>query len=282
MKKRIILCMMLTIMIAYAHAQVLEPTAEESEVLLCHKEEIDSMALTNGKEAFVELCLRYYVPKAQSHNLKSLLLLREKRKAAYRYIYPDAIQSRVESKLSVDSIFQDSIDAILIPHNKISGENISFAVKCLNILEFDDTQRKYIINEALDIAHQIRKDPGIDVWNREMDVIKKTFTKKQLDKYFTLKNGKKVTQILHNTWNKLSDAGLTAELDSTREWSRAYLYYTEQLKMMDLYKNHRNVREKALADLARHMPQMVRMYDAMEKKKRIESRKKEMRKEYVW
>lgn len=258
-------------------------TDEERAAAEKHKKELSERSRLNGEEAFATLCIKYYVPKSKSKELSELLMLREQRKAAYDYIHEESPVKRAKAKLAIDSAFQDSIDVRLIPFNKgISGENISFAMRLMPILNLDEAQRSYIAQKALDIAHQLRINPRKNVWNDEINALRQTLNTEQLDCFFTHKNAGKVTSLMRQTWNKLNEANMTAKLDSARDCAQTYMYYLEQQKINDIYRFYGTSKKKYLAELSKRMPEMVRLYDSLGKRKRIEARKKEVGKEYVW
>ena len=259
------------------------PTDEELAVAEKHKKALAERSRINGEEAFATLCIEYYVPKSKSEELSDLIMLRERRKAAYDYIYEKSPAKRARAKLAIDSAFQDSIDVPLIPFNHgISGDNISFAMRLMPILNLDEAQRSYIVQKALDIARQMRNNPRRNVWNDEINTLRQTLNAEQLDRFFTHKNAGKATSLMRLTWSKLSKAGVAARLDSARDCAQAYMYYLEQQKINDLYKYYGTSKKKYLAELSKRMPEMVRLYDSLGKRKRLEARKKEVGKEYVW
>ena len=279
--------LIMTIAATMAQAANAQPgiglTDKERAATEKHKKELARRSRLNGEEAFATLCIKYYVPKSKSKELSDLVMLRERRKAAYDYIYEKSPARRASAKLAIDSAFQDSIDMRLIPFNKgISGENMSFAMRLMPILNLDEAQRSYIVQKALDIAGQLRKNPRKNVWNDEINALRQSLNAKQLDRFFTHKNAGKVTSLMRQTWNKLCEAGMTARLDSARDCAQAYMYYMEQQKINDIYKYYGTSKKKYLAELSKRMPEMVRLYDSLGKRKRMEARKKEVGKEYVW
>ena len=122
----------------------------------------------------------------------------------------------------------------------------------------------------------------MDVWDREMDVLKKTLTRKQLNSYFIQKNCMGITKQMHDAWNKLEAKGLTSELDSAKECAKTYMFFAEKMKIEDLYKNHDDTRKRALSELNKQMPTMVRMLEAIDKRKRVDEKMKQVDKQYMW
>ena len=284
MYKTILIMTIAATMAQAANAQAgIGLTDDERAATEKHKKELAQRLRLNGEEAFATLCIKYYVPKSKSKELSDLVMLRERRKAAYDYIHEKSPARRARAKLAIDSAFQDSIDVRLIPFNQgISGENISFAMRLMPILNLDEAQRSYIMQKALDIARQLRKNPRKNVWNDEINTLRKTLNAEQLDCFFTHKNAGKATSLMRQTWSKLCEANMAARLDSTRDCAQAYMYYLEQQKINDIYRYYGTSKKKYLAELSKRMPEMVRLYDSLGKRKRMEARKKEVGKEYVW
>lgn len=283
MKKKLLFCLLLGLTVCGANGQSRMPSEQEDSVLREHYEELKASAFPVYNEAYTALCLKYNVPKSARKSLRHWLALREERKVAQNYIYPDSIVKRVKVKNALDALYQDSIDIILIPFNSnISGENISYALKIASALNLDTAQHEYLKEQALAFARQLRENPRKDVWEQEMKILVNTLSKKQQDRFFSLKNGVKVGTKTRQTWEKLKNAGLVEELDSAREWARTVMYYTEEQKVMDLYKKNANMRRKNLAELSRQMPLAVKMLDALEKQRRNEEKKENVGKEYVW
>lgn len=242
----------------------------------------DSLPESSIQTALAGLCQQYRIPKPQGRRLKELLSERERRKSAISCLHQHSSKRRKIENMRIDSAYQDSIDLVLMPYNRISGENISFAIGMAKAFHLDKAQYDYIARQALDMAHDMRRTPGLNVWNREMQVLKKTMTAKQLSSFFYQKNGVAVGGMLKEAWSRLQSAGLTEELDSARECARACLYYHEYLKICDLYKHDAMLRKRNLAELANHMPLMVRMDNALTKQERGSGRRRSTKNEYVW
>ncbi len=118
-----------------------------------------------------------------------------------------------------------------------------------------------------------------------MDLLRKTLDKKQLDRFFTIKNGIIVSREARQAWKRICDAGLESEVDSAKEMNLAISYYHERQKIKDIYRYYGTPQKKYLAELSRQMPLIVRMVDALDKKARMEEDEKKngtIGKEYVW
>lgn len=277
-------CLLLILLAGFATNWICaQQLSAEMSVLIERGNDIIPQAKKAGEEAYAELCIKYYVPKSQRQHLTRLLEEREMRKLTYNYIHPNSAYKRVCSRMAVDSVFQDSIDMVLIPYNKnISGENISYVLRTIKAYNLDEAQSKYLKHQALDLAHQLHRNPRANVWKQEMKALRSTMTEKQLECFFALKNGSRIGKKLKEDWIKLTEAGQTSDLDSISDRAKASRYYMSQYKIMDLYKYENSVRKKQLEELSKQMPLWVKKVDALEKRKRIDERKKEVSKDYVW
>lgn len=283
MKKKLFLCYLVFVSgVTAISAQTIEPTGEEMNVFFEHADEIIQKSDDACNEIIVSLSMNYMIPDSLTSIIRNYIELREKRKSICDYLYHNSLEQRVKAKMVIDSLFQDSIDVILIPYNSISGENISYALKIHKILQLDKAQKDYIEHEALDIARKIRRNPRLDVWDREMELLKNTLTSNQLNQFFVHKHGVKVGQILTEAWNRLEQQGLTTELDSVKDRTMAYYYYLEQLKIEDVYRRKDDLRRKALRELNKQKPLMVKMLDAIDKRKQVNAHMRERGNDFVW
>ena len=262
-------------------------TKVEGQVYRAHADDILPQVFNRCDELSMEIHLRYVCSPSKDEKLGQYLLQRELRKACYDYILPDSIKRRVMIKMRIDAQYQDSIDMLLIPeyYNRISGDNISYALHAKRAVRMDSTQYDYLMGKALDMAHRLRRNPRLNVWNEEMEILTKTLTKEQLDRFFRDKNARSVTKEMQAGWKRLTDAGLAEQLDSVNDMARAYFYFQERQKIKDLYKYNSTAQRKHLAELNKSMPTMIRMLDGLDKKARIEENErnnKTVGKEFVW
>ena len=237
-----------------------------------------------GLEKYTELSLSYHVSKHDVEKLKQLLINREKKKMLCRFLYNKTLRERVKALMTIDSIYQDSVFALLIPHNKyMSGSNIKLAMKLSMSLDMFRMQKDTITWKAVSIARKLKKNPKLDVWDDEMNFLTEIFSDKQLEKFFIHKNGAKITKKLNHAWNMLYEKDLVAEVDSSKEWPKAYLYYHREQKIHDLYKNHTDLRRKNLSELRKHKPKLIKMYEAYLKREKINIQKeKEETRNLAW
>lgn len=266
---------------------LLKPNLEES-FMRNKSSDIQKAIADIGYESSIEMRLTYNVPFDKMNQLTALIKNREMRKLCYNTIYADSLLKRVMCKMEIDSLYRDTINTILIPlpNSRISGENISLALQNSKSLRLDDAQYDNMMEQAVGMARQIRKNRTLNVWNWEMEVLRKTLTPDQLTYFFVIKNLDKVSAEIDNGWKKLADAGLTEQLDSIKEFPLAFRYYQEYYKIKDLYRYYGTSQKKHIAELEKRKPAMVQLLATLDKNTREQEKNKHktktIGKEFVW
>ncbi len=287
MKKKRMILLCLALIAAYvAKAQsVLRPESEQA-IKQEKLEAINEQAKIASSEDFANLCISYKVMKKFSPRLKEILSEREQRKACYNYIYSNAPYKRARAKMEIDSLYQDSIDIRLIPYNKnISGEYMSIALFEEKTLRLDSAQYNAIKRCALDLAHRLRKNPKLDTWPEERQVITTSLSPKQVEKLLVRKNGKKIAEDFHKAWNRLKEAGLTQQLDSVSDGALAVVYLEKSYVIKDLYQRDKRARRAAMTQLDKRKPIIMRLLDGLNKKEALEKKEENQQsigKDFVW
>ena len=256
----------------------------EEAILEAHAEEIKQVGHENAEEAFIQITRTFNVSNHSASKVGWLILRRENQKAACKFVYPDDVERRTLKKMEIDKIYQDSIDILLIPHNKLSGDNISLALLVSERLKLSLEQMQKTEAKALDIEHRIQNDRQLDVWDEELNFLKNTLSSKQFKEFFVIKNGKRVIEMKDKAWEKLAAEGLTSGLDSVKVCREACWFYDEQEKIKDLYKNNPKSEQKMLSELNRRKPMMLKMLDGIDKRKKMEEEKtkENIGKDFVW
>lgn len=288
MKRKFLLIIALALMYLYAGAQTFRKINMEEDMLRTDYADIQNAVAHDGLEKILEMKLTYKVPLNKLSTISNFIKNREMHKYCYNYIYADSILKRVRCKLEIDSVYRDSINTVLIPisGSNISGANISYALNCVKSLQLDSAQYDYMMDKALDMARRIRNDRTLNVWNEEMDILRKTLSSKQLTYFFVVKNLDKVATEIDEGWKSLVEAGLSEQLDSAKEFPLAFMYFQEKYKIKDLYRYYGTSQKKYMAELEKRKPSMVQMLATLDK----EARKKEQNnkktktigKEFVW
>ncbi len=281
MRIRTLLCGFLITTAGASYAQ--RTTTESDSVLKQNWQAIVSYARIAAADAHDEMLQKFRMPGMKDAKIRELLLARETKKATLRYIYPRDLWKRVNERLRIDSLYRDSLNEILIPRNHISGDYITYALRIANIQNYTEEQYRTLMDGALGIARRLYINPRQDTGNEEIELIRKTLTPTQLDRYFIQKNSGIATTLTKQGWKKLKDAGLTAELDSSRHWMQGYMYYRNRQRILELYRADKKVMYSHLRDLNNRKPQMIRLLDGLNHKANI--RKEEnnnVGKDFVW
>lgn len=288
MKRKIFLFIAMPLIYSGALAQSLRKPNIEESFMRNKSSDIQKAIADIGYESSIEMRLTYNVPFDKMNQLTALIKNREMRKLCYNTLYADSLLKRVMCKMEIDSLYRDSINTILIPlpNSRISGENISLALQNSKSLRLDDAQYDNMMEQAVGMARQIRKNRTLNVWNLEMEVLRKTLTPDQLTYFFVIKNLDKVSTEVDNGWKKLADAGLTEQLDSIKEFPLAFRYYQEYYKIKDLYRYYGTSQKKHIAELEKRKPAMVQLLATLNKSTREQEKNKHktktIGKEFVW
>ena len=284
MMRKTILSIALAMLYLSAKAEVLRCTIQEKEVYLANKEMVDSMLDFRYREEVARINHFFHVPEKDMARLVFYVKNREFKYICQDILYKDSLDRRVKNKIIIERVFQDSINSILIPtcRYNISGENLSYALHCRNMLNLDSAQYAYIMDKALSMARRIRKDYRVNVWNEEMEILKKTLDKSQLWSFFRRKNYLKVLDEFDKAWDKLKEADLTEQLDSAKDAKEAIKYMHRRQMIKDLYRYYGTSQKKYLAELDKSKPKMIKMLDGIDKKARVEEKEKTVGKEFVW
>lgn len=284
--KKLFLVAVITLLCMPAIAENLWLNTLEGETYYANKSVIDSLLFLRHPEEMRKIEKRYIVPPDGYAKLDHYVMNRELKYICQDFLYKDSLDKRVFDKIVIENIYRDSINSILIPQyeNHISGDNVSMALYYSKSLHLDSTQYSYIMAKAIDMARRIYRDHRINVWNEEMEILKKTLNKKQLRSFFVKKNSGIVTLEFNNAWKKLKEAGLTEQLDSAKDANDAINYIFKRQMIKDLYRSYGTPQKKYLAELDKNKPKMMSMLEGLDKKARLkeEEKTKTVSKEFVW
>lgn len=283
MKRKILLSVVLAMLCMLTFSQELE-SMKDGQVELFH-DEVESIASFRADEDVLRTRAFFHVPDRLIPQLRCYFVNMERQKVCQDYLFADSLKRRVLNKLAIERIFQDSIDILLIPYNgnRISGENISYALYLSKKIQLTDKQYAQLMGRALDMAHRIRKNRVLNVWDEEMNVLQQVLDKKQLTLMFYKKNEPIVSSKLKEGWSRLQDEGLIEQLDSLKDIKQARHYYNESEKVRAIFRYKPSIRKKCLAEIDRRKPLMVRLLDALDKKERMKKNEIEsVGNEFVW
>ena len=275
--------MLATACFTHVYSQKLKYTKEETNAIQLYGKEMSHQVDIASEDALAEMQLRYLYNRNDLEHLRRLFEEREQRKAAHNYLEQNPMV-RVVEKQRIDSLYQDSINALLIPYNSnISGEIISLSLRMSDALRLSKKNQARLMDKALDFARRLRKNPYVNFKKEEMDALKKNLSAKQLETVIDEKNGMQAQVKAQRAWNALEEAGVAYELDSLPNVSRARLYYLIEMRYWDMYVEQNEVRDRNLQDLYRSKPKIIKMYEALDEKKRIKEKKeKSVGVEFSW
>lgn len=287
---RILLSLLLctiTLTVSAQTGSLLSPS-EEEHVLnrTYHGRSIKNAAKAFGIERFLELSISKKVPVGYKDSITNLFTRCETRKLCYNSIYEKMDVKRVLAKLSIDSIYRDSVNRLIIPYNKdIGGENMSFALFQSSKLELTENQSEKILDTAISISHKLYKHPSYNCWEDEMQSLTSVLSKTQLSSFFLFKHSVSIVNQTSDMWKTLQEKGLTEGLDSAREFRRSYAYLADKCKINDLYRHHSSERRAYIADLKNSRPKMIVLYEGVEKRRKIEeerNKNQSSEKNFIW
>lgn len=275
--------MLATACFTHVYSQKLKYTKEETNAIQLYGKEMSHQVDIASEDALAEMQLKYLYNRNDLEHLRRLFEEREQRKAAHNYLERNPME-RVVEKQRIDSLYQDSINALLIPYNSnISGEIISLSLRMSDALRLSKKNHVRLMDKALDFARRLRKNPYTNFKKEEMDALKKNLSAKQLETVIDEKNGMQAQVKAQRAWNALEEAGVAYELDSLPNVSRARLYYLIEMRYWDMYVEQNEVRDRNLQDLYRSKPKIIKMYEALDEKKRIKEKKeKSVGVEFSW
>lgn len=281
--KKALLIVLMAACVPQMYAQKWAYTKEETKVIQEHGGEILPQVAIASEDAMAALQLKYRYAETDGEHLRRLFREREQRKAAHNYLESNP-RERVMEKQKIDSLYQDSINVFLIPYNyNISGHLISLALRMSDPLQVSTKNRKRMMDKALDFARRLRRNPYVNFKKEEINALKKSLTGKQLELVIDEKNRLQAQVKAQRAWDALEKAGVSYELDSLPQVSRAHLYYLIEMRYWDLYVEDNVVRDRNLQDLYKSKPKIIKMYEAIEEKKRIKEKKeKSVGVEFSW
>ncbi|MBR4589507.1 MAG: hypothetical protein IKO36_02485 [Bacteroidaceae bacterium] len=282
--KTIFILALFTLFISRASAQEETGAHVVDSIIQLHGNVLIPHASVLGEDAFINILRKYRVNKPDVERLKQLCINREVCKYIFNYLPMNPL-TRVLAKERADSLYQDSINMLLIPENyHISGHAISLALCLADFLKLPEKSRSALMDSALDFARRRRKNPYANFAVDEVKVLRKYIKPDDLWNIYVEKNKEEAIRRSHAAWDTLRNANLTYELDSDRQVVATQFYYEKEMTMRDMYVDNEVVCERNLSDLYKSRTKLIVMYDAYMAKKRIrkENERKVVGDEYTW
>ena len=262
-------------------AQSLSFTKEEKNVIKKRNGALGQSTQIVCEDALASIRIKYRVASKDKEHLAKLIYDRECRKLAHNYIENNPIQ-RMKEKMRIDSLFQDSIDALLIPYNHdISGKCISMALQFSDNLKLNSKKRKFLMDKALSFARRKRQNPTAMFAKEEMDALKKTLSRNQIEYVLNEKNRLAASVSACQIWNDLEKTKLTVELDSANQMYLLNKFFLLDMMYHDYYVGDDETMRNNLEELYKHRPDGIRMHEALNTRKRVNAEAKEEKKKRV-
>lgn len=264
-----------------AAAQHATWTNEDSIKYMEHLNELKWYADVESDDFFTSICMKYSVKSEDSQTILKLIRGREYKKYACNYLFKFS-RERVNEKMKIDSLYQDSIFTLLIPYNHdISGKNISLALELSDTLSLSKRNYDFLMNKALMLARKKSIISNSSFVKEEMDILKKRLSKKQIEIIINKKNSSNVYLKAFGIWNKLDKSNLTEELDSTVQMFLMQKYFSLKMFYEEYYVSDSIILKRNQEELYKHRPTAIRMYEAIDIRNRINAEAKEEKKNSV-
>ena len=264
-------------------AQSLMSDTQETEIWGQHFTEIVVPLNFLSEDLYQSIRNKYICNSLITKSLRRLCYECERRKYLYNYLhlYP---KDRFKLKEKIDSIYQDSINALLIPANQaISGPLISITLNMSDVLGLDSTKYNAMMNKALSFARIKKQYPCQSFAKEEIEVLKENLSRKQIEKVIKLKNITLSHDRAQSAWSALSKANVVEPSDSADYVSLAFSYYQLEAFIFDYYLDEPDVIDNNLRDLYTRKPQVIKMYEALYNKEAIkQNHQKKVGVEYAW
>lgn len=263
----------MSIQAQYYRASPLRMTITEQVAYELYQAEIDSAVNLSGREKYYELRQTYKIPHDKISDLARYVALRERRRLTYDYIYPDDAEKRYAAKKRVDTQFQDSIDAILLLRNDLSGYYTSRILTAPPGRFITEAQYDSLMVRALAMCREKRADPSIDLHDEDIAAMQAVLPDKEVSRYIRLFNNTEINRQLDEVWQKIKDYDLTQRYDSARACAQIYHYLQKEMVVKVIFKNKPDLQKQALRVLAPERPEAYRMYKSLLLREDIEKKK---------
>lgn len=267
-----------------AYSQQLGFDQSEQSVWEKHQSEIENNAQFLIEDLLFQMDNSYMIPSSKKSKIDQYVQDKERKKYLCNYKQYEHLSDRIKEKTKIDSLYQDSIFAILVPYNpQMTGQAISLALFFAEELALSQENTAILTAKAVDFARRVHKNPCEFFAVEEMLVLKQILSSTQLDAILEEKNSKKAKEKALQAWEALKYEGLTYDLDSINDIGRAFLYYRSEMSIRDYYVDNKELQENNLADIYRHKPRIIQMYDGLWQRKQINKKyEKKVGAEFSW
>ena len=193
-------------------------------------------------------------------------------------------KERYYAKDSIDAVYVDSINAILIPYNpQLSGDYISFALRIGKEMKLTDAVRNELMANALKLSHLRKKNPCADIPLAEMEALQSVLNYRQCEQLIYSRNHEAATSRAGQMCGRMLRAGV-AEPDDSASYAKAvYKYLQRENFIKAYYVTDNELMQNNLHDLYANKPKVIHIYDGLNTKRVVEkAHEKKVGHEFAW
>lgn len=270
---KLLMLVVSTFIVGQINAQPSCLTEEELYFFNEHEDEISLHAKYLCDDCLAAILARYRFDKNNFYELQSYCHDKELKKYVHNYIETNPAL-RIVAKESIDSIYSDSINKLLIPYNpELTGHTISLTLRLAKALKLKDLESDFLMAKALDFSRRIRHDPTASFAREEMDALGKVLKRKEIENVINEKNNTVCEQKALRVWNILEENDLSNLLDSIVDVRFAQRYYKHEMFIQEYFVDQDDVLARNLAELYKAKPEIIKMYESINERNRIQSKK---------
>ena len=237
-----------------------------------------------AEDAYSSIYAHYKFRKEDAEKIFELCKCKEKIKYVYNYHYKTNLRKRYLVKDSIESDYLDSINVYLIPYNpELTGRYISYAFRIAGKMKLSDKTCQELMNQAIDMARQLRGNQKLDLKMQEMKVWKRLLSFRQCEQIIYSTNDKDVKKRVDSIWKRLSDSQLVEAKDSISQTTTIYKYLQRESFVKDYYIDDKELLQNNLHDLYTHKPTVIDMFEGLAKKRAVkQNHEQKVGAEFAW
>lgn len=224
-----------------------------------YKEQVDSIMKVEGYNALNAILTTYMFSSQDRKRIAQYIKLRELRKATYRFIDPVDTSRRRASCNRIDAIFQDSIDALLIKRNDVSGKNITKVIRSAGFQRLGDSARYALMHHAIKLCQYRRENSATDLHRQEIAILRQFLSERNLEHLVGTGYQEQSDMQAREIWHRLKMAHCTARYDSTLECGQISNYLQKKAAVKSVYSGTSMLSAK-VDSITRKRPDIYRLY----------------------
>ncbi|MBQ8361391.1 MAG: hypothetical protein IJX44_05510 [Bacteroidaceae bacterium] len=244
------------------NAQYKEFNPQEKNLLRIHNEELTKSTALIAEELWYKNVKSFNMnaEAEDSKRLYQLIYERELRKQMCNIYLKDNLNYRYEKKSSIDQEYEDTICRVMAPYWNMGLPNLYTAILNRKGLGLTDTQYNDIVTNMIRLKPVAERSYN-SLWGEELKALQETLDNEQIDIYFRAKNARIATRDTKIFWQRLKDAGMTNDLDSTVAVAKIFVHRLKIMQAADLYWNNEAKKREAWKAIDYYAPlEMRRVY----------------------